>query len=165
MNSGERLSPTDRPHVAASDPYLDYGPALPERYGILTVRALVRDPRSVYVYWEWPAPEEGRAWAVRLRDVATSVATLATLDRAAADSGSFYFEAAPDRSYEADLGWTDGPGFHVVQTSNRVHTPRDGPATEIDAEWTPGPGELEVLGGLAAHPPARGYGRSGPSHA
>lgn len=164
MNSGERLSPTDRPHVAASDPYLDYGPALPKRYGILTIRALVRDPRTVYVYWECPMPEEGRAWAVRLREVATGKVVVATLDRAAADLGSFYFEAAPDRDYEAELGWIEGPAFTAVATSNRVRTPRDGPATEIDLEWSPGPGEREVLGGLAV-PPPRGYGRPGPSHA
>jgi hypothetical protein len=165
MNSGERLSPTDRPHVAASDPYLDYGPALPERYGILTVRALIRDPRSVFVYWEWPSPGKGHAWAVRFRDVTSNAATITTLDPAAAEAGSLYFEAQPDRTYEVDLGWTEGAGFHVVQASNRVRTPREGPATEVDVEWTPGPGEAEVLGNLAAHPPARGYGRTGPSHA
>ncbi len=165
MNSGERLSPTDRPHVAASDPYLDYGPPLPERYGILTIRALVRDPRSVYVYWEWHGREEGHAWAVRLRDVASRAAKIATLDRAAADAGSFYFEAEPDREYEADLGWTEGNSFHVVRSSNRVRTPRDGPATDVDPEWIPEPGDREILGHLAAHPPARGYGRPGASHA
>lgn len=164
MNSGERLSPTDRPHIAASDPYLDYGPALPERYGILTIHALVRDPRSVFVYWEWPAPEAGRPWAVRLRDVDSGTATLKKLDGASAAVGSFHFEANPDRSYEADLGWTDGAAFHAVRTSNRVRTPREGPASEVDAEWAPGPGESEVLGKLAA-PPPRGYGRSGSSHA
>jgi len=165
MNSGERLSPTDRPHIAASDPYLDYGPALPTHYGVLTLRALVRDPRSVFVYWEWPAPEKGKAWAIRLRDLAADKVAFATPDRAAAEQGAFYFEALPDHSYEADLGWTDGKTFTAVATSNRVRTPRDGPATEIDVEWAPGPGESEVLGGLAAHPPARGYGRPGPSHA
>ena len=165
MNSGERLSPTDRPHVAASDPYLDYGPDLPAKYGILTIRALVRDPHAVYVYWEWPAPEKGKTWAIRLRDLASDLVAFAKLDRARAELGSIYFAATPDQSYEVDLGWTDGKIFTAVATSNRVRTPRDGPSTEVDAEWAPGPGESEVLGNLAAHPPARGYGRPGASHA
>ena len=162
MNSGERIRPPDR--LAAGEAYLDYGPAIPDRYGISTVRALVRDPRSVFVYWEWPAPVEGRAWAVRLRDVDAGSATVVQLDRTGAGLGSKYFEASPDRSYEADLGWTDGSAFHAVMTSNRVRTPREGPSAEVDPEWMPGPGEREILGVLAV-PPPRGYGRSGPSHA
>jgi hypothetical protein len=169
MNSRERLSPTDRPHIAASDPYLDYGPPLPERYGILTLRALVRDPRSVFAFWEWPEAEKKAAWAVRLRDVATSAATIAMLDRAAAACGSFYFEAAPERDYEVDLGWTSGEVFVVVRTSNRIRTPREGPATEIDPDWAPAEGEADVwrsLSGPKARAWTRGgaYGRGGPSH-
>jgi len=169
MNSRERLSPTDRPHIATSDPYLDYGPALPERYGILTVRALVRDPRSVFAYWEWPDSEKTSNWAARLRDVATGVAMIATLDRAAAASGAFYFVAAPERDYEVDLGWTSGEVFVVVRTSNRVRTPREGPATEVDPDWAPGEGEADVWGTLSG-PKARAwirggaYRRAGPSH-
>src|SRR5262245_19649087 len=68
MNSGERIRPPDRP-LAPGETYIDYGPALPGKYGILTIHALVRDPRCVFAYWEWPQPESGRAWAVRLRDV------------------------------------------------------------------------------------------------
>jgi hypothetical protein len=108
---------------------------------------------------------EGKTWAIRLRDLASDLVAFTKLDRAKAELGRSNFEAKPDRSYEADLGWTDGKTFTAVKTSNRVRTPRDGPTTEVDAEWAPGPGESEVLGGLAAHPPARGYGRPGPSHA
>jgi len=163
MNSGERIRPPDRP--TSAETYIDYGPALPERYGTLTIRALVRDPRAVFAYWEWPNPEAGRAWVVRLRDDTTGAGAVTKLDRAGAGLGSKHFVAEPNRSYEVDLGWVDGDAFHAVATSNRVRTPREGPATEVDVEWTPGPGETEVLGGLAAQPPARGYGRPGASHA
>jgi hypothetical protein len=145
--------------------YIDYGPPLPDGYGLLTIHALVRDPRAVFAYWEWPAPDEGRAWAVRLRDVEAATTSVMKLDRAAAALGTRHFEAQPDRPYEVDLGWTDGAAFHAVATSNRVRTPRERPATDIDDAWPPGPGESEVLGGLAAHPPSRGYWRPGASHA
>lgn len=170
MNSGERLSPTDRPHIAASDPYLDYGPPLPERYGLMDLRALVRDPRMIFAYWEWPAPAQGKTWAIRVRDVATSVATVAALDRAGAEFGSRYFDVVPERAYEIDLGWIGPEGFEVVRTSNRVLTPREIPAVEIDPEWAPGPGEGEVWKSVASAPGrptvrAVGYGKAGPSHA
>jgi hypothetical protein len=168
MNSGERLSPTDRPHIAASDPYLDYGPPLPERYGLLDLRALVRDPRMVFAYWEWPSPP-AETWAIRARDVATSVATIATLDRAGAEFGSRYFDVMPERTYEIDLGWIGPDGFVAVRTSNRVTTPREVPATEIDPEWAPEGGEGEVwrsVAGAPGRPTVRqvGYGKAGPSH-
>lgn len=168
MNSGERLRPPERP-AAAGDTYIDYGPPIPDRYGILTIGALVRDPRSVFIYWEWPNPEEGRRWAVRLRETTTGGSMTILLDRSGAGLGSTHIEASPDCSYEAELGWVDGADFKKVKTSNRVRTPRDGPSTEVDREWAPNPEEAEMLGGLAGLvfvPGSLHIGiRAGPSHA
>jgi hypothetical protein len=167
MNSDERLRAPERP-IVPGEAYIDYGPPLPDKYGILTIRALVRDPRCVFVYWEWPSPEAGRPWAVRLRDVDAGPFTDKNLDLASVGLGTFHFEAAPDRAYEADLGWIDGGRFTIVRTSNRVRTPRDRPSTEVDPEWAPGPGEAEMLGGFAGEVFVQGslHLRTwGPSHA
>jgi hypothetical protein len=166
MNSGERNRPPDRPLIPG-EAYIDYGPELPGGYGILTIHALVRDPRSVFVYWEWPSPERGRAWAVRLRDAESGAVTVNRLDEGSARLGTWHFEASPDRPYVAELGWMDGDRFNVARGSNSVRTPRDRPSNAVDPEWAPGPGEAEVLEGFAEEIFIQGslhLRRWGPSH-
>jgi hypothetical protein len=79
----------------------------------------------------------------------------------AGEVGCWYFEATPDREYEVDLVDREG---RVIATSNRVRTPRDGPASEVDEALTEG--ELEVLAKLAGAmiPAPVAAGRGGPSH-
>ena len=167
MNSGERMRPKDRP-APPTETYIDYGPNLPNGYGVMTLHALVRDPRCVFAYWEWPMPTTGRAWAVRLKDVETRQGPVHKLDHDGAKLGSFHFDAEPDRPYEVELGWVEGNAFSAVQTSNAVRTPRDRPSTVVDPEFAPGPGESEMLGGFAGEVFVQGslhLRRWGPSHA
>jgi hypothetical protein len=166
MNSGDRIRPPDRPLVPG-EAYIDYGPSLPGGYGLLTIRALVRDPRCVFAYWEWPSPPGGGPWMIRLRDMDGGSVALHALDTPSVGTGTLHFEASPDRAYEVDLGWMPGSDFTVVKTSNRVRTPRDRPSSEIDPDWTPGPGEAEMLRGFTGEVFVQGslhLRRWGPSH-
>ncbi len=118
------------------DPYIDYGPALPERTGADRVLAIARDPETVWAWWEFPS-----ASSVSLVDVERG--TIAT--RPAGAIGTAFFPAEPGRSYVVEV---DG------RRSNVVRTPRRGPAHEVDPAWAPTPGEQEVLRMLSVQPDA-----------
>jgi hypothetical protein len=113
------------------DPYIDYGPTLPERTGRDRVVAIARDPETVWAWWETET-----AATVALRDVERGVIAV----RSAGPMGTAFFAAEPDRPYVIEV---DG------RASNVVRTPRLGPASEIDPQWVPTPAELEVLRLLA----------------
>src|SRR5207247_2189310 len=68
MASRERFQPSHPGFTPPGDPYLDYGPNLPERYGIDRVFAIARDPETVWAWWE----VEG-AKTAQLRDVERGV--------------------------------------------------------------------------------------------
>lgn len=48
---------------SADEVYIDYGPELPERYGLRQARVMVQDPYTLFVYWELDTPAD--AWEVR----------------------------------------------------------------------------------------------------
>src|SRR5438093_8521770 len=103
MASRERFQPSHPGFTPPGDPYLDYGPNLPERYGIDRVFAIARDPETVWAWWE----VEG-AKTAQLRDVERGIiATQAVTGTV----GSIYFPAAPERTYVVEV---DG------RVSNRV---------------------------------------------
>lgn len=134
MTSSHRLHPSHPSLTPPGDPYLDYGPALPERHGLRRVVAIARDPETVWAWWEIDGASQ-----VSLRDVERGVLAVLPVDGPA---GSVYFHAAPDRTYVVEIG---------PLTSNRVKTPRRGPTTEIDPDWAPTPEEAEILKSLPGH--------------
>lgn len=112
--------------------YLDYGPALPEGYGRPVVRLLARDPESLFATWE--------GWGLlRVLDLTTGG------DRyfSVSSPGSLYVSAEPEHEYEAEIGRGGGAQFVAIARSNRVRTPRRGPATSVDEEWPLTPEQAE----------------------
>ncbi|MCB9640014.1 MAG: hypothetical protein H6728_05815 [Myxococcales bacterium] len=59
--------PPPHPPRTTATPYIDRGPTLPERYENTRVRAMIRDPQSVYVYWNTPEPPN-TPWKIEARD-------------------------------------------------------------------------------------------------
>ena len=97
------------------EPYLDYGPPVPERYGTPRITMLIRDPEMIYAYWECGS-------ALRVRDVTNG--TVRTI--AVADPGSWFGPAIPDHEYEAEIGRIENGRFLAAAMSNRLRTPRRG---------------------------------------
>jgi len=134
MSSSKQVRPVP-PSLPTAGTYIDWGPALPEEYGLTRVAALVRDPGRFVVFWEG----------------GTSICARGLTDGSAREHrvgrvGTWYFEGRPEHEYEIDL-------IHegrVVAVSNRIRLPRRDPATSIDAEWVPTAGQLEVLRQLGA---------------
>jgi len=140
VTSAERFLAEHAPRFEEiRETYLDYGPLLPTRYGPPLVRLLVRDPEGIYAYWEGGT-------------------TLRVLDRTRGSEmrmdilevGSGFLAAEPEHEYEAEIGREESGHFAAVARSNRVRTPRRGPALEVDAEWAPTSKEWEQLRALSA---------------
>jgi hypothetical protein len=143
-SSHEFFQPVHPGLTPPGDPYLDYGPPLPERTGLERIHAIARDPGTVWVWWELPA-----AKTLSLRDMDRGIVTVIP---APGPVGTHYFHAAADRPYVVEI---DG------RLSNAVRTPRRGPATEVDPDWAPTPAEAEILHALSLRPEsirAVGYG-------
>ncbi len=66
MHAAIEPPPPPPPRTAAT-PYIDRGPTLPERYENTRIRAMIRDPQSVYVYWNTPEPPN-TPWKIEARD-------------------------------------------------------------------------------------------------
>ena len=139
MSSSERFL-RERPTLLEpiGETYLDYGPAIPFRYGVPCVRLLVRDPECLYAYWEGGS-------MLRLLDLTAGGERWVGVD----EVGSWFGTAAPEHEYEAEIGRSEAGRFVAVARSNRVRAPRRGPATVVDEAWVPTPAELEELRALA----------------
>ena len=147
MSSSSRMENPPTPPAAGTQPYLDFGPPLPDRHGVPVLCALVRDPRKIFAYWELPGAAS-TDHVIELRNVATGETATTVVDAAVASLGSRYLEARPDTEYELVLGRRDGATFQPLLTSRRVRTPRDVPAGSSDESLTPGEQELwRTLGG------------------
>jgi hypothetical protein len=131
-----------RPPLPPPSPstYIDWGPALPERYGGPRILALVRDPETLFATWEGGD-------RLRARDLTDG----SVREQAVGPWGCWYFGAASEHEYEVELL----EGGRVVAVSGRVRIPRKGPATLVDEDWAPTPEQLEVLraqaGGFELH--------------
>lgn len=134
MSSSKQSRPAPAPPPAGGA-YLDWGPALPEEYGLTRVAALVRDPGRFVAFWEGGT-------SIRARDLTDGSSREHPVGRV----GTWYFEGRPEHEYEVDL-ILEG---RVVAVSDRIRLPRRDPATAIDAEWVPTPDQLEILRRLGA---------------
>ena len=150
-------------------PYIDWGPELPYRYGEDTIRLMVQSPRQMYVYWELsPARfEELGGWpqlSLRLLgDGGPSV-----LADGLGDVGDWWIASEPFCHYRVEL--LDGGG-RVLLSSNEVHTPRDRKSDRGDVQWMAAELRLQKLvearrrrelGG--AYAGANGYGDISAEH-
>ncbi len=136
MSSSKQSRPAPAPApLPAGGTYIDWGPALPEEYGLTCVAALVRDPGRFIVFWEGGT-------SIRARGLTDGL----TREHPVGRVGTWYFEGRPEHEYEIDL-IREG---RVVAVSNRIRLPRREPATAIDAEWVPTPDQLEILRQLGA---------------
>ncbi len=59
--------PPPHPPRTSATPYIDRGPTLPARYENTRIRAMIRDPQSVYVYWNTPEPPQS-PWKIEARN-------------------------------------------------------------------------------------------------
>jgi hypothetical protein len=161
MSSSAHIPKIIKPVESKDQPYLDYGPKLPDRYGIAAIRALVRDPRTIFTYWEWIGTRSG--FAVQLRDL--TMGNFVNFE-VASSSGSRYYDVPSDHEFEVAFGTIEKGAFVQLMASNRVKTPRENPATEADAEMTEAERDLwRSLGGDRTILPAAKFGYARPPHA
>lgn len=139
--------------------------SLPYEYGEERITLLVRDPETVFAYWEVPADRLGREQArlgrdarlcVRLYDVtgvhfdgtnATSVLDQEVYERV----GSWYFNLdRPAHRFCADIGLRSADGrFATIARSNVAATPPSDVSDVTDEEWMLIEEEFLKLYGLA----------------
>jgi hypothetical protein len=125
-----------RPPFSTPPPstYIDWGPPLPEEYGVPRVLALARDPETLFATWEGGD-------LLRVRDLTDG----SSREQAVYRYGGWYFGAIPEHEYEVDLLRAG----EVVAVSARIRAPRRSPATLVDEQWIPTEGQEEVLRALA----------------
>jgi hypothetical protein len=126
--------------------------ALPHEYGQEQFTLLVRDPHTVFAFWEMPQQrlDRGRErmgrdsrLCVRIYDV-TGVAfdgrnEVAYFDQEVYERvGSWYFDLGrAGRAFCADLGLRTPDGrFQTLLRSNAISMPREGFSDVVDEEWT-----------------------------
>ena len=140
--AGVLQKPSSRPEPSRDDSAFR---ELPFSYNETKLVLLVRDPYTLYSYWDFSA--ETWNWITRM--LADMPGTRAVLRIHNIDHGNFHdldvsLEARnwylhlnlPDTTFEAELGLIDPTGkFHLIARSNRVKTPRDTPSTHIDHDW------------------------------
>jgi hypothetical protein len=107
----------------ASAPYIDWGPAPPERYGEDALELLVQSPRRLFGYWEL-APETWRG-----AQAAGGPSLVLHVDREervlsarVGDLGEWWLDGEPGHAYRLELRAPDG---RALLESARVRTPRE----------------------------------------
>jgi len=149
------LEAPDRPvPEPPAEPFIDWGPALPERYGEDVIEVLVQSPRGVYVYWEVSPETQRRAGleSFRLR----LVDDRGTRDLAAVgDFGEYWERVEPANRYAAEIVAEDG---RVVLRSKPVQTPPERPSDDLRLRWSGEAGApLSVAGARLGEPIVSGF--------
>ncbi|HZI63877.1 MAG TPA: glycosyltransferase, partial [Thermoanaerobaculia bacterium] len=155
-----------------TEPYIDWGPPLPERYGEDALELLVQSPRSLYLYWELAATTLAAAGGdirLRLRE-AGPVDAVRDLASGLPEVGEWWLEAEPGRAYRAELVAGDG---RVLRRSAEAATPREAPAQRGEARWVshtppapaPSAGAPRGHGATGSRTGARGRGEAPPPSA
>jgi hypothetical protein len=115
---------------------------LPHDYGRDRIRLLAQSPYRLYAYWEFardpfetlrrmmPARAAEFHLAIRLIEVETGRTTFHT----ATPARNYWFEAHPDRSYSAQVGFLDSSNLFIrLLTSVTARTPRATVAARRDS--------------------------------
>ncbi len=107
----------------AGEPYIDWGPALPQRYGEDALALLVQGPRSVYAYWELSPETYARAGGEPV--LVLRVEGGRQLAEQLGDFGEYWFDAEPGSRLAVEL--VDSTG-RVLLRSAAAETPREAPS-------------------------------------
>ena len=153
-NGGEEAVTESKYYVAPAQEHIHptYEPA--QRYYDDTITLLVRDPHSVFSYWDMHDDTPGRVahshgidaagcqFVLRVYDV-----TGAAFDTAnghicfdlsvEGTTGSYYINVPRDgRDYIVEIGLKDGNGnFYMMARSNVITVPRASVSDRLDEEW------------------------------
>ena len=140
--------PQDRRRAPATGPIND-------RSGRDRIAAIVRDPATVFLYWELNGPRSEEAvkalgadcrWCVRVLNLSDGSSTAIPVDPQARNH---YLEVTPGATYGFELAATDRERWRPVCRTERVEVP---PAEPQVRAMRRGP--------EAAHAPARGFDRA-----
>ena len=144
VESSSRFAPTPPP---PQPPFVDRGAPLPLHYGQDRVTALVRDPNSLFIYWEIEGPRRAEvvrthgeaavlraSWVLRLHSDADGGSTQDV--PVVADGCNWYLSVAEDTAYVVEIGLKlNGGPFVSLARSNHVRTPRSGASSDTRTEW------------------------------
>lgn len=130
------------------------------------LRAMVRDPSTVFLYWrlsgaetrEREYPDEGDRWALLINNLTTDRDRKVQIDPSA---GNHYLEVSPGCAYRFSIGTIIGGTFTAVCSSRKVEMPAAKAADEVPSEkiaklfrtggaGSPRPGASASSAGLAA---------------
>ena len=142
VESSSRFAPSAPPPQPA---FVDRGAPIPLHYGQDRVTLLVRDPNSLYAFWELEGPRRAEiaqrhgpdifrrgSWVLRIHNDADNE----PLDvPVVPESCNWYLSVADDRGYVVELGLAVDGGFIGLARSNHVRTPRSGVSADTSTEW------------------------------
>ncbi len=106
----------------AGEPYIDWGPAPPDRYGEDALELLVQSPRRLYGYWELAPERLAKAGEAGVRLVLHVDQGERVLSDGVGDLGEWWVDAEPGHRYRMELRAADG---RMLLESARVRTPRE----------------------------------------
>ncbi len=155
------VPPAEAPAPPAAEPYIDWGPPLPERYGEDALALLVQGPRSVYAYWELSPEKYARAGGAPT--LGLRVAGGRQLASGLGDFGEYWFDAEPGARLAVEL--LDAAG-RILLRSAPAETPRDTPSPlsavrEVSRDRRRR-GELAVVAAEPVPQPLYHYAADGP---
>jgi len=136
--------------------FIDRGLPIPDSYGIDRLVALVRDPVSIYCYWELSngrLPDVRNARGQEFIDACAWVLRLYRLNENTADEmevdpsiGNWYFNVGRPGRYQIEMGLLSPDGEWISLLFSRiVETPPNKPSDVIDDEWRLRPEDEEIL--------------------
>ncbi len=142
VESSSRFAPAAPPPQPA---FVDRGAPIPLHYGQDRVTLLVRDPNSLFVFWELEGPRRGEiarehggdifrrsSWVLRVHNDAEAAPQDVPV---VIDGCNWYLSVADDRGYVVEIGLRTDGRFITVARSNHVRTPRAGVSSDTTAEW------------------------------
>lgn len=128
-----------------------HGTELPFSYNKTKLALMIRDPYSIFCYWDFSSETWNWTQSILSSGCRTVLRVLEVtgVDYPNAKALSFYdidvsLDARnwyvhvnkPDSEWIFELGMIDSNGeFHLIVRSNRVRTPRDMPSDVVDSEW------------------------------
>ena len=138
---------------------------IPFSYNETKLVLIARDTEWAFTYWDFSSQTWAWIQDFKARDSRVkTVLRLRNVDQASFCDLEIQLEARnwylhlglPNTTFEAELGLLDSSGkFHLIARSNRIRTPRNGPADVIDPAWNPGAAFDEIYklsgGGKTGH--------------
>lgn len=126
-------TPAEAPsEPAAAEPFIDWGPPPPERYGENVLTLLVQGPRTLYAFWELAAPAARSVPAAGLELHLLSDGDSRRLAEGLGDFGDYWIHGHPGREYRVELR---APAGEVLLRSAEVETPREAAPLGGDVRW------------------------------